>query len=106
MNGDATAALEPGTQLAFALHQNAPNPFHAGTTIRFALPQAEHVDLEVYNVAGKRVRTLASGREGAGLLAYTWDGRNDAGQRVTSGVYFYRLKAGEHEATRKMVFMK
>jgi hypothetical protein len=107
VNGDAAVgAPDVGLPATFGLAQNAPNPFTTGTTIRFALPQPATVDLSVYNVLGEKVRTLVSGPAAAGHGAYTWDGRNDSGRRVTSGVYFYRLEAGKERSTRKMVILK
>jgi len=60
----------------------------------------------VYNVAGQRVRTLVNGRQRAGYKAIEWDGRDDAGRRVAPGVYFYRMKAGRFEATRKLTLLR
>ena len=90
----------------FALFQNIPNPFGGNTVIRYALPEDVDVELEIYNIAGQKVRTLVRGRERAGYRFVKWDGRDDAGRRVGPGVYFYKLKAGEFEAIRKMVIIR
>ena len=83
-----------------------PNPFNPETTIRFALPRATRVDLAVYDVAGRRVATLASGRFAAGRHAVRFSGTSDAGTRLGSGVYFYRLAADGRVLTRRMVLVK
>jgi len=91
---------------SFALFQNVPNPFSGNTVIKYALPKDVDVELTVYNVAGQRVRTLVNGRQRAGYKAIEWDGRDDAGRRVAPGVYFYRMKAGKFEATRKLTLLR
>ena len=90
-----------------ALHQNTPNPFNPMTTIHFDLARDAHVSLQVFDVTGRLVRTLKSSVMQAGFdRQVIWNGRDDAGKRVSSGVYFYRLAAGEYQATRKLVVMK
>ncbi len=91
---------------AFELSQNHPNPFNPITTIRFAIPQAGNVQLEVLNVIGQRVRTLVDETKPAGTHEVQWDGRDSNGNAVSSGVYLYRIKVGEFTATKKMVLMK
>lgn len=88
------------------LAQNYPNPFNPTTTIGFDLPSAGEVKLEVFNVLGERVRTLFNGRLQAGSTSIVWDGRNDAGQSVGSGAYFYRLNSGNKTLVKKMVLVK
>lgn len=88
--------------LTFALYRNAPNPIQSQTVIRYDLPQPTEVELAIYDVAGRRVRLVAEGVMGPGAFAATWDGRDASGRPVGSGVYFYRLRAGAFEATRKM----
>jgi flagellar hook assembly protein FlgD len=73
---------------------------------RFAVPQATQVKLEVYDLAGRHVRTLVDGLVQAGWQTARWDGRSDAGARVASGVYFCRLEAGTRELSRKVVVLK
>jgi predicted extracellular nuclease len=90
----------------FGLAQNMPNPFNPKTTIAFTLPEAGDVSLEVYDVAGRRVATLIDRRLESGPHSVTWDGRTEAGERAASGVYFYKLVAGEQKTTRKMVLLK
>jgi uncharacterized repeat protein (TIGR02543 family) len=89
-----------------ALYQNYPNPFNPMTKIRFDLEHDVHVQLTIYNIAGRRVRTLLNSRMPAGAYTQIWDGRDAKGETVASGVYFYRLTAGEKVFTRKAVFLK
>jgi hypothetical protein len=108
--GDGTS-VAGGLPTRFSLTQNRPNPVHAGagTSIRFAIPQsvdAAVTDLSIFGVDGRRVRTLVSGVKVAGEHEVTWDGRDDRGQRVASGVYFYRLSAGSFVAQKKLVLLK
>jgi hypothetical protein len=92
--------------VATRLEQNSPNPFNPETAIRFSLASKENVTLAVYDVSGRLVRMLTSGTQDVGTHSITWDGRNDAGSTVSSGVYFYRLDAGKFSATKKMVMLK
>jgi hypothetical protein len=85
----------------FTLHQNYPNPFNPTTTIRFDLPQASQVTLKVFNTLGEEVATIASDRLSAGSYSYKWDASN-----LASGVYVYRLQAGDYVEIKKMVLMK
>jgi len=90
-----------------ALHQNVPNPFNPTTTIAFDLARAGHVRLEVFDVGGRVVRTLVDAAMPAGRNhRIVWDGLDAAGARASSGVYFYRLVAGDLTATRKMIVLK
>ena len=90
----------------FALLQNYPNPFNPETRIRFQLPEASRVVLKVYNILGQEVRTLVNDQMKAGFHNLMWDGRNGAGLRVASGVYIYRIKAGNFKSVKKMVMLK
>jgi len=90
----------------FALRQNYPNPFNAGTTIPYRLTQEDDVRLEIANIAGQTVTTLVDGRQGPGLHAVRWDGRNGSGQAVGSGIYLCRLTAGERHSSRKMLLLR
>jgi len=84
-----------------------PNPFNPSTQIRFTLPRAERVTLRIFDIAGRRVATLLDGaRREAGEQNLVWDGRDDAGQALPSGVYLYRLEAGAQRATRKLTLLK
>jgi flagellar hook assembly protein FlgD len=85
---------------------NHPNPFNPTTDVYFDLPNPSHVTLTVYNIVGQRVITLVDGYREAGSHTVTWDGRSSSGNSVSSGVYFYRLEAGELVASRKMMLLK
>jgi hypothetical protein len=96
-----------GIPSAFALLQNYPNPFNPSTTIGFSVSQSGPVLLEIYDLTGRHVRTLLSGGVAAGHHDVQWDGRDERGSSVGSGVYFYRLRAGVNSvASRKMLLMK
>ncbi len=95
-----------GIPAKFALHQNWPNPFNPTTTISYALPQAADVELAVFNVLGQRVKTLVQTHQNAGTYRVLWDGTNAQNQPVASGIYIYRLVAGNRVAIRKMILMK
>lgn len=90
----------------FTLRQNYPNPFNPSTIISYDLPKSVHVKLVIYNVLGKEIRKLVDARETAGHHEITWNSKNDAGSGVVSGVYFYKLTAGEFELTRKLLLLK
>jgi hypothetical protein len=90
----------------FSLHQNYPNPLNPTTTIAYDLPEAVDARLVVYNVRGERIRELVNEFQPPGRYKIQWDGRNTRGESVASGVYFYRLKAGDFVRTRKMIMLK
>ncbi len=87
---------------AFQLYQNFPNPFNPNTTIRFALSTASMVRLDILNILGQRIRTLVDGPMVAGMHQMEWNGTDESGQRVPSGVYFYRLMVNGQQQIRKM----
>ncbi len=95
-----------GLPTEFELAQNYPNPFNPVTTIRYALPEAAQVTLEVFDITGRRVAQLVNTQQAAGRYEATWNGRNSAGQQVSSGVYFYRITAGTFTQTHRMVLLK
>lgn len=90
----------------FELEQNYPNPFNPTTTIKFSLPEAEDVLLEVYNINGQRVKTLIDEYKSAGQHSVIWDATNSNGEKVASGIYLYRLTAGEVTTSKKMSLLK
>lgn len=92
--------------LGYELAQNHPNPFNPSTVIAYRIAQNERVNLAVYDVSGRLVRTLVDDKRVAGENHEVWDGKDDAGQDVSSGVYFYRLEAGNYLKTRRMVLLK
>ncbi len=94
------------TPQSFMLLQNYPNPFNPETTISFDLPRSQEIELALYNLAGQKAATLAQGRRQAGTYTLLWDGRDDAGLDLSSGVYLYRLTAGDRVATRKLLLLR
>jgi M6 family metalloprotease-like protein len=105
----ASGLENPGFAASNKLHQNHPNPFNPTTTIRYSIKEQGHVTLKVYNAAGQLVRTLVDDMQAprAGGFAVVWNGRNDAGISVASGVYMYRLTAGnQFQDVRKLVLLK
>jgi len=90
----------------YSLSQNYPNPFNPLTRIEYGLPEQSHATIEVFNVLGQRVRTLVSAIQPAGRHRVVWDGKDDQGRDVGSGIYFYRLQAGEFSESKKMVILK
>ncbi len=90
----------------FALEQNYPNPFNPITTIEFTLPNRSQVSLSIFNVLGQRISVLADRQMPAGTYSMEWNGRDSYGRPVSTGVYFYRLQAGDFTDTRKMVLLK
>jgi len=89
-----------------ALHGNYPNPFNPETTIRFDLKDAVPVTLEIYNLKGQLVRTLVREDMPAGRHSIVWNSLDSNNRKVSSGIYFYRLRAGSYVSTRKMVLME
>jgi hypothetical protein len=91
---------------SFSLAQNAPNPFAGGTTIRYTLPAEGRVQLRIFDVTGRLIRTLVNGPAKAGQNRVVWDGRDHEGHKLSSGVYFYRLESGTETATRKVLLLR
>ena len=90
----------------FALHYNYPNPFNPVTTIRYELPEDTDVHLVIYDILGKHVKTLVNQTQEPGYKSVRWNGRNDMGQTVSAGMYFYRIQAGSFSKVQKMVLLK
>jgi hypothetical protein len=97
----------------FSLFQNYPNPFNPSTLIpftiygsRFIVHSPIHTTLKIYNILGKKVRTLVDEPRRAGYYEVIWDGKDDSGKEVSSGIYFYQLRAGNFIETKKLVLIK
>jgi beta-glucanase (GH16 family) len=102
----ATGVPDPGTTVGHALHPCYPNPFRAATTIRYELTRAEAVHLAIYDVSGRLVKALIRGEQvPAGPQQAAWDGRDENGRAVPTGVYFYRLEAGAFSDTRRVTLI-
>jgi len=95
-----------GVPSVLYLGQNYPNPFNPSTEIELRLPRAGEVELNVYDLSGRLVARIYSGRETAGVKRYEWDGKDERGNEVPSGVYFYRLRVGKRVLNRKMVLVR
>jgi len=108
--GTATAVLEEQDQTAVptvcSLAQKNPNPFNSSTAIRFALPFSGHVELAVYNPAGQQVVTLVDGMRPAASYTVHWDGRDEAGNPLASGVYLARLTISSATMSRKLLLVR
>ena len=103
----ATPATDPATpQLLTALSSNYPNPFNPSTNISFSLANPGEVSIQIFNQKGQLVKTLLNSSLPAGNHQLTWNGTDEQGAQVGSGVYFYRMKSGKYSSTRKMVMMK
>ncbi len=102
--GAPAPATTPAARTLLA--QNAPNPFNPSTTIRFTLADGGDTELQVFDVRGNNIRRLVAGSLAAGDHSVNWDGTDDNGQRVSSGIYFYRLRSGSFEGLQRMVLLK
>jgi hypothetical protein len=98
-----TASVKPTT---YALEQNYPNPFNPNTTIRFQIPNDEKVELKIYNILGREIRTLTNKRYEAGQHILYWNGRDNHNKPVASGLYFYKISAGSFVKIKKMSLLK
>ena len=90
----------------YSLEQNYPNPFNPETRIRYAIPEQGHVTLKIYRIDGQLVKTLQNGNQSPGRYERIWDGNNEFGNKVSSGVYFYRLQSNSFTQVRKMILLK
>jgi hypothetical protein len=90
----------------FALAQNYPNPFNPTTKIRYEIPLRSFVTIKIYNLLGQEVKTLVRAVKGVGRYEVEWDGRNNNGQEVASGMYLYRLESNRINRTKKLLLIK
>ncbi|MFW0838059.1 MAG: T9SS type A sorting domain-containing protein [Candidatus Komeilibacteria bacterium] len=107
---DLVTAIIPTNSLSmpqqYSLEQNYPNPFNASTVISYELPEPALVSLTIFNQLGQPIRILVNDEKAAGYQAVVWDGLNNAGQQVGTGIYFYQLRAGNFNKTYKMILLK
>jgi hypothetical protein len=92
--------------ISFALHQNYPNPFNPVTTLRYDLPENGLVNITIYDMLGRQVKTLINQIQDVGYRSVIWDATNDYGKPVSAGIYLYQIQAGEYISTKKMVLLK
>jgi len=93
----------PGS--SFVLHYNYPNPFNPATTIVFSLAKSTDIELTIHDVAGRQVRQLFSGTLDGGTYHLKFDGKNNDGRRLASGLYIYTLKSGTYKSSKKMILL-
>ncbi len=107
VQGPTSVEEEDALPREFALDQNFPNPFNPVTTIQYRLKEPVHVNITIYNIMGQKVRTLVDVKQNTGSYAIQWNSVDDFGQHVASGLYFYRIQAGDKFVkTNKMILMK
>ena len=92
--------------LTFQMNQNYPNPFNPSTIISYQIPQSEFVSLEIFNALGEKINSLINQFQNAGAYSIQWDGNNFSGSQVSSGIYFYRIKAGNFNSVKKMILLR
>jgi flagellar hook assembly protein FlgD len=106
----STVAVDAGESrpkpVKLALHQNTPNPFNPATTISFTLSEPGAANLSVYSITGQKIRTLVSEYITFGTYTIVWDGKDDSGNAIASGVYFSRLEARGKVETRRMLLIR
>ena len=90
----------------FTTYPNFPNPFNPTTQIQYDLPEEQNVNIVIYDVMGRNIRTLMNANQTAGYHSVRWDAKNDTGEGVAAGMYIYTIQAGEFRATKKMVLLK
>lgn len=106
LSTDVRALDSPDKPDSYQLDQNYPNPFNLETEIVYQIPKAAQVTLELFNPMGQKIRTLISLNQSAGRYAARWDGRDESGQVVSSGIYFYKLKTSDFTSIKKLVLTK
>jgi len=90
----------------FQLFQNHPNPFNNETIIKYTLSKSSHVSLVIYNILGQKVRTLVNEHQRPGVKTVSWDGKDEKGKGLSSGIYLYKLKSREIIQTKRMLLLK
>lgn len=101
-----TKDIPPAIPESYRLYQNYPNPFNPTTNIRYQLPKPSEVVLKIFNILGQEVRTVVYEKQSAGVKTVKWDGKNNSGQKVSTGIYIYRLQAGNKILSKKMLLLR
>jgi len=107
-NADFATGINDQVELPkeFSVAQNYPNPFNAQTMLSFAMPEGGHVTVQIFNVLGQEVRNLYDGYHDAGFVSLIWNGHDDSGSQVSSGMYFFRIATDKDQATKRMMLLK
>ena len=105
-NCDQVSITEQTLPFTYNLYNPYPNPFNPTTTLRYDLPEQSHVNIIIYDMLGRQVRTLINQNQDAGFKSMKWDANDDRGKPASAGIYLYQIKAGEFVQTRKMVLLK
>ncbi|MGB2696542.1 MAG: T9SS type A sorting domain-containing protein [Candidatus Zixiibacteriota bacterium] len=90
----------------FVVFQNYPNPFNPQTVIEYYLPRSTRVNLTIYNVLGRKIKVLVNNFQTKGIKSITWDGKDQKGRMVATGIYFYRLETTDYAESKKMLLIK
>jgi flagellar hook assembly protein FlgD len=90
----------------FSLYQNHPNPFNPITTLRYDIPQVINVNIAIYDMMGRQVKTLVNGIQSAGHKSVQWNSTNNQGKPVSAGVYLYKIQVGDFVDTKKMILLR
>ena len=104
--GELRSSDEISVPNEFRLYDNYPNPFNPTTTIKLALPEDDRVTLSVFNILGRKIAELFDGPLPAGIHTFVWDGNDQNGREMSSGIYFYRVITTKHNESRKMLLLK
>ncbi len=104
--GPKNVYVTGGTPDSYKLTQNYPNPFNPQTTINYAIPEDCFVQISIYNTRGEEIRKLVNTYQSSGLFTISWDGHDAFGGKVSSGIYYYRLKTNNFDEIKKMVFVR
>jgi hypothetical protein len=101
-----TSVEEEFLPVSHNLFQNYPNPFNPSTTINYSIPNVSFVSLKIYDVLGREVKTLVNSEQNTGIYNVQWNGDNNYGSKVSSGIYLYKIEAGNFMMTKKMILLK
>jgi hypothetical protein len=103
LSNDETFSIAP---VSFVLHQNYPNPFNPVTTLRYDLPEDALVNITIYDMMGRVVKTIVNTQQNAGFKSVQWNATTNIGQSVSAGLYLYTIDAGQFRQSKKMLLLK